>query len=67
MNPLRAYAETQKATAPKERLMIMLFEAALGHIKKGATALETRDKKTATGCLGRAGARNSLSTSTSYI
>lgn len=35
-----AYAKTQAETASKERLMVMLFEAALKHIRTGATALE---------------------------
>ncbi|MBX7101700.1 MAG: flagellar export chaperone FliS [Myxococcaceae bacterium] len=40
MNPSRAYARTQNETASKERLMVLLFEAALKHIRAGATALE---------------------------
>ena len=40
MNHLRAYLDTSKKTASKERLMVMLFEAALRHIRTGAAALE---------------------------
>ena len=42
MNPINRYAQTQNATASKERLMILLFEAALRHIRSGAQALEAR-------------------------
>ncbi len=34
------YADIQKQTASKERLMVLLFEAALRHIRAGATSLE---------------------------
>ena len=40
MKGARAYAQTQKQTASKERLMVLLFEAALKHMLAGATALE---------------------------
>jgi flagellar protein FliS len=36
----KRYAVTQKETASKERLMVLLFEAALRHIRHGAKALE---------------------------
>ena len=36
----RAYLRTQQETASKERLMVMLFEAELRHMRNGATALE---------------------------
>ena len=42
MNPANKYAQTQNATASKERLMILLFEAALRHMRTGAQALEDR-------------------------
>ena len=42
MNPVNKYAQTQNATASKERLMILLFEAGLRHIRAGAQALEDR-------------------------
>ena len=40
MNAFKAYAKTQNETASKERLMILLFQAALRHIRHGAEALE---------------------------
>ncbi len=40
MSHATAYAKTQAETASKERLMVMLFEAALRHIRTGATAIE---------------------------
>jgi len=40
MNRASAYSKTQAETASKERLMVMLFEAALRHIRTGAIAIE---------------------------
>jgi flagellar protein FliS len=40
MNQVNRYAQTQNATASKERLMVLLFEAGLRHIRTGAQALE---------------------------
>jgi flagellar protein FliS len=37
----RRYAQAQRETASPERLMVLLFEAALRNIRAGATALET--------------------------
>jgi flagellar secretion chaperone FliS len=54
MNALRAYLDTQKHTASKERLMMMLFEAALAHIGTGAELLERRRKAAAAKPLIRA-------------
>jgi flagellar secretion chaperone FliS len=54
MNALRAYLDTQKRTASKERLMMMLFDAALGHIRTGAELLEGRHKSAAAKPLVRA-------------
>jgi flagellar protein FliS len=54
MNALRAYLDTQKRTASKERLMMMLFDAALGHIRTGAELLERREKRAAAKPLIRA-------------
>lgn len=42
MNALRAYAKTQQETASKERLMMLLFQAALRHIRTSAEALEKK-------------------------
>lgn len=42
MNPAaRRYAQSQRETASPERLMVLLFEAALRNIRAGATALES--------------------------
>jgi flagellar protein FliS len=40
MLAVRRYAVTQNETASKERLMVLLFQAALRHIRTAATALE---------------------------
>jgi flagellar secretion chaperone FliS len=40
MNATRAYARASQETASKERLMVMLFEAALRHMRHGASLLE---------------------------
>ena len=40
MNASRAYARASQETASKERLMVMLFEAALRHMRHAATLLE---------------------------
>jgi flagellar secretion chaperone FliS len=43
MNPINRYAQTQNATASKERLMVLLFEAGLRHIRAGAQSLEAKN------------------------
>ena len=40
MNATHRYAQAQNETASPERLMVLLFEAALRNIRSGATALE---------------------------
>lgn len=40
MRPADRYGSTQKETASKERLMVLLFQAALKHIRSGAAAIE---------------------------
>ena len=41
MNPAaRRYAQANRETASPERLMVLLFQAALRHIRAGAAALE---------------------------
>lgn len=40
MNPTRRYAQAQNETASPERLMVLLFETALRHIRAAAAALE---------------------------
>ena len=42
MSLAQRYATTQNETASKERLMVLLFEAALRHIRTAATALEAK-------------------------
>jgi flagellar protein FliS len=54
MNPVRAYLDTQKKTASKERVMVMLFEAAQRHIRVGADALERGARTPALSPLGKA-------------
>jgi flagellar protein FliS len=55
MLAIRRYASTQNETASKERLMVLLFEAALRHMRRGATALETGRSAEAVAALGKAG------------
>ncbi|MCU0700972.1 MAG: flagellar protein FliS [Myxococcaceae bacterium] len=45
MNAARAYARATNETASKERLMVLLFEAALKHMRAGASHLEAGDVK----------------------
>ncbi len=40
MNATRAYARASQETASKERLMVMLFEAALRHMRHAASLFE---------------------------
>jgi flagellar protein FliS len=40
MNAARTYARAEKETASKERLMVLLFEAALRHMRNAAALLE---------------------------
>jgi flagellar protein FliS len=42
MNASRAYARASQETASRERLMVMLFEAALRHMRHAASLLEQR-------------------------
>lgn len=54
MNAARKYAQTQTQTASREQLMLMLFDAALRHIRAGAEAADARDRDAATRSLTRA-------------
>ena len=55
MNPAaRRYAQAQRETASPERLMVLLFEAALRNIRTGATALEHGRSPEATPALMKA-------------
>ncbi len=42
MNASRAYARASQETASPERLMVMLFEAALRHMRHATTLLEAK-------------------------
>jgi flagellar protein FliS len=44
MTRANAYKNVQASTASKERLMSLLFEAALRHMRQGRTALERKDR-----------------------
>jgi flagellar protein FliS len=55
-NAHRAYAKVRNETASKERLMVLLFETALRHMRVAATALDRQDQKAAETSLGKASA-----------
>lgn len=42
MNAARAYAKANNETASKERLMVLLFEAALRHMRTAAALLDAK-------------------------
>jgi flagellar protein FliS len=44
MNAANRYGQTQNQTSSRERLMVLLFQAALRHMRNGATALEQERK-----------------------
>jgi flagellar protein FliS len=44
MTRANAYKNVQASTASKERLMALLFEAALRHMRQGRAALERNDR-----------------------
>jgi flagellar protein FliS len=46
MTRANAYKNVQASTASKERLMALLFEAALRHMRQGRSALEKKDRAT---------------------
>jgi flagellar secretion chaperone FliS len=54
IHPTRRYAQAQTETASPERLMVLLFEAALRHIRSGAAALEAGRPAEANTSLSRA-------------
>ncbi len=54
MNAAHAYARTRNETASKERLMVLLFEKALAHMRAGAVALDEGRPTEAIGVLGKA-------------
>jgi len=45
MTRANAYKNVQASTASKERLMSLLFEAALRHMRQGRAAIERKDRK----------------------
>jgi flagellar protein FliS len=55
MLAIRKYAQTQNETASKERLMVLLFEAALRHMRRAAVSLEGGRAAEASPALNRAG------------
>ena len=55
MNATRRYSRAQAETASPERTMVLLFEAALRHIRSGAAALEGGRPTDAVAALARAG------------
>lgn len=54
MSVARLYAKTQNETASKERLMVLLFEAALRHMRAAAPALEAGRHAEANVAIGKA-------------
>src|SRR5689334_18755229 len=46
MTRINAYKNVQASTASKERLMALLFEAALKHMRQGRAAVERNDRNT---------------------
>jgi flagellar protein FliS len=55
MLAIRRYANTQNETASKERLMVLLFEAALRHMRRAKTSLEGGRVAEAAPALAKAG------------
>jgi flagellar protein FliS len=53
-NASRAYARVRNETASKERLLVLLFETALRHMRVAAAALDKSDHKAADHSLGKA-------------
>jgi flagellar secretion chaperone FliS len=54
MNPTRRYTQAQSTTASPERLMVLLFEAALRHMRTGASALDVGRQADANRALAQA-------------
>ncbi len=55
MSHAQRYAQAQAETASRERLLVLLFEAAMRHMRAGASALESGDVASASRSLARAG------------
>lgn len=56
MSVARLYTRTQNETASKERLMVLLFEAALRHMRTAGTALSAKKPAEANVALSKASA-----------
>ena len=54
MNAIRRYATAQNETASPERLMVLLFQAAVRHMRTAVAALEVRDAPRANVALSKA-------------
>lgn len=54
MNVARTYSRTQNETASKERLMVLLFEAGLRHMRAGVTSFNAGKSADAVKSLGKA-------------
>jgi flagellar protein FliS len=54
MSVARIYARTQNETASKERLMVLLFEAALRHMRTAGPALAAKQHREAITAIGKA-------------
>jgi flagellar protein FliS len=54
MNAALRYGQTQNQTSSKERLMVLLFQAALRHMRSGVVSLEQQKRAEATKFLGKA-------------
>jgi len=55
MSYAKRYTQSQVETATPERLLVLLFEAALKNVRAGAAALEQGRGPDASACLARAG------------
>lgn len=53
MTAARRYATVQTGTASKERTMVLLFEAALRHMRAGARHLEKKERREAAAVLDK--------------
>jgi flagellar protein FliS len=54
MNAALRYGQTQNQTSSRERIMVLLFQAALRHMRNGAAALEQSRRADATQVLNKA-------------
>ncbi len=54
MSKLNAYKKTAVTTASKEQVLIMLYEAAIKHLKKASECCQTKDMKLKGESVGKA-------------